>query len=150
MERIELDGTTSTTLVIDDEHHTVKRVHPFRGLFWGLVFGVGLAGVLVFSATITLSVLAVVAYVVVGLVVGVVWGVVGPARKPKGPPPSTRVVVEQLPTSRFDDFGTSAGSPSGPPSTLGVGGTSDTVAGMAPPDPSTVQGPPPSGEARPT
>lgn len=106
MERIELEGNQS--IVIDESDRTVKKLRPFRGLFWGLVFGIGLAGVLIVTTTITVSVLGIVAVLVVGLFVGVVWGVLGPAKKPKGPPPSTRVIVTQVPTSRFDDFGTPA------------------------------------------
>lgn len=102
MERIEINGPGS--VVVDERDETVKKSRPFLGLFWGLLVGIGLAGVLVFSATITLSILTVVACLVVGMLVGVVWGVVGPAKKPKGPPPSTRVIVQQVPSSRFDDF----------------------------------------------
>lgn len=102
MERIDVNGPE--TVVVDEHDETVKKLRPFRGLFWGLLLGIGLAGVLVFSATITLSILAVVVCIVVGLVVGMVWGLVGPAKQPKGPPPSTRVVVQQVPGSRFDDF----------------------------------------------
>lgn len=99
-----MEQGTTTTVVVDEQDETVKKLRPFRGFFWGLLIGIGLAGVLVFSATITLSILAVIACIVVGLFVGVVWGVLGPAKKPKGPPPSTRVVVQQVPASRFDDF----------------------------------------------
>lgn len=116
MERIELDGT-ETAVLVDDEPTTVKRLHPFRGLFWGLLLGVGLAGVLIVTTTITVSILAVVVVLVVGLIVGVVWGLIGPAKSPKGPPPTTRVIVEQAPPPRLDDdaYGAPTGATESPP-----------------------------------
>jgi hypothetical protein len=103
VERIEADAHEATT-VVDGPTRPVKRVHPFRGLFWGLVFGTGLAGVLIVTTTITVSIVGVIAVVVVGLVAGVVWGVAGPAKQPKGPPPRGSVPVEQVLSTRFDDF----------------------------------------------
>lgn len=94
----------STATVVDETNRTVKRLHPVRGLFWGLVFGLGLAGVLIVTTTITVSVVGVIAVLAVGLVLGVLWGAFGPAKQPKGPPPPTQVIVEQAPSTRFDDF----------------------------------------------
>ena len=116
MERIELDGT-ETAVLVGDEPTTAKRLHPFRGLFWGLLLGIGLAGVLIVTTTITVSLVSVIVVLVGGLFVGVVWGLVGPAKSPKGPPPTTRVLVEQASPTRFDDatHGTPTSTPAPPP-----------------------------------
>lgn len=80
---------------------TVKKTHPIRGFFWGLVFGIGLALVLVITTVISLSLVNLIIVVVAGLVLGVAWGLFGPAKAPKGEPPSS--AVPPPPTSRFDD-----------------------------------------------
>jgi len=61
--------------------------HPIRGLLWGLVFGVGLAFVLVFSTIIVFARTPVVITITVGTLAGLLWSVLGPPRTPKSPPP---------------------------------------------------------------
>jgi hypothetical protein len=81
---------------------TTKQIHPVRGALWGLLFGVGLAGVLVLTTLITLELVTVLGVVVVGVVAGIAWGSLGPARPPKGPAPPQMLVVEQVVSSTFD------------------------------------------------
>lgn len=83
---------------------TVIKKHPVRGLLWGLVFGIGLTFVLVFTTIIELDLTIMIIVALVGTAVGVVWSMYGPAKAPKGPPPVERVVVQQTEPSRFDDF----------------------------------------------
>lgn len=119
------DGTTPT----------VKHLHPIRGFFWGLLFGVGLAFVLVFATLIELSIsnLAIVTFV--GLALGVAWSLVGPAKPPSGPPPSPVHPPTAPPPSRFDDFGTPTEHPPptapsvdpAPADDPGVSGTDDAA-----------------------
>jgi len=61
--------------------------HPIRGLLWGLVFGVGLAFVLVFSTIIVFARTPVVITITVGTLAGLLWSVLGPPRTTKSPPP---------------------------------------------------------------
>jgi hypothetical protein len=82
---------------------TVKRAHPVRGIVWGLLFGIGLAAVLVITTVISLDLLTVVIVVVAATIVGVLWSIFGPATPPKGPPPTPKRPAPPTP-SRFDDF----------------------------------------------
>ena len=61
--------------------------HPIRGLLWGLVFGIGLAFVLVFSTIIVFARIPVVITITVGTLAGLLWSVLGPPRTTKSPPP---------------------------------------------------------------
>ena len=54
--------------------------HPVRGAFAGLVFGLGLAMVLISCSVIALGTLVPFLVVVFGLVVGIVISLVAPAR----------------------------------------------------------------------
>lgn len=76
----------------------VKKTHPIRGLLWGIMFGLGLAVVLVVTGIIPLELSQLVIVTVVGIGVGVLWGLFGPAKKPKGPAPASRVVPPEEPT----------------------------------------------------
>ena len=53
---------------------TVIVRHPIRGLLWGLLCGIGLAFVLVFSTLMEFAVLPITVTIVIGLVFGVLWG----------------------------------------------------------------------------
>jgi hypothetical protein len=61
--------------------NVIRKRHPFRGFFGGLLFGFGLAMALVSFAVIALGTLTV--WVVVGLctIFGVLLGLFAPARK---------------------------------------------------------------------
>jgi len=61
--------------------------HPIRGLLWGIVFGVGLAFVLVFSTIIVFARTPVAITITVGTLAGLLWSVLGPPRTTKSPPP---------------------------------------------------------------
>jgi hypothetical protein len=61
--------------------------HPVRGLLWGLVFGLGLAFVLVFTTIIVFARLPVLTTIAIGTAAGLIWSVIGPPRTPKSPPP---------------------------------------------------------------
>jgi len=68
---------------------TAVKKHPVRGLFWGLFMGVGLGliligrGVIAFGETVPFVIV-----VLIGMAISVVWSMFGPAKKPKGLPPS--------------------------------------------------------------
>jgi hypothetical protein len=84
--------------------HLSTKTHPIRGALWGLVLGIGLAFVLVFTTVIYLSLVPMLIVIAAAVVVGVLWGQFAPAKPPKEPEP---VRVEQKPapeSSRFDDF----------------------------------------------
>lgn len=66
---------------------TVIVRHPFRGLLWGLLFGIGLAFVLVFSTLMEFGRTEISVAILIGVVFGVLWGLIGPARSAKSPPP---------------------------------------------------------------
>lgn len=92
---------------------TVKQNHPVRGVLWGLMFGIGLALVLVVTTVISLDLVTLIVVVVVGTIVGVLWSIFGPAKAPKGDPPSTGEVAAPPESTRFDDgdFGAPADRP---------------------------------------
>jgi hypothetical protein len=84
--------------------HLSKKTHPIRGALWGLMLGIGLAFVLVFTKVIYLSLVPILIVILAAIVVGILWGQFAPAKPPKDPEP---VRVEQTPapeSSRFDDF----------------------------------------------
>ena len=104
----------------DSTAPTVKHQHPIRGFFWGLLFGIGLAFVLVFATVIELSIANLAIVTFVGLALGVAWGIVGPAKAPSGPPPVERTEPALPVASRFDDFD----APPAPPDTNDEAGSS--------------------------
>ena len=61
--------------------------HPIRGLLWGLVFGIGLASLLVLSTIIVFARLPVAITIAIGTLAGLLWSVIGPPRTTKSPPP---------------------------------------------------------------
>lgn len=95
-----MSDPTRTTLT---PGQTVTKRHPIRGLFWGLITGLGLALVAVVIKVMTLSLVNVIILVAIGVVFGIVWGLFGPEKAPKGPAPAARTVVTPEAT-RFDDF----------------------------------------------
>jgi hypothetical protein len=50
--------------------------HPVRGLLWGLVFGLGLAFVLVFTTIIVFARLPVLTTITIGTAAGLIWSVI--------------------------------------------------------------------------
>lgn len=91
--------TMSATTTHDTTPTTVTRRHPIRGLLWGLVFGIGLSAVLVLTTVIELDLVTMIAVAVAATAAGVAWGTFGPAKAPKGPPPTTALAVEQVPVT---------------------------------------------------
>ena len=79
---------------------TAVKKHPVRGLFWGLFMGVGLAliligrGVIAFGDTASFVIV-----VLLGMVISVLWSMFGPAKKPKGPPPSGSAAASAAPAA---------------------------------------------------
>ena len=68
---------------------TTLHRHPVRGLIWGVLAGLGAGLLLMVLSIVPLSIPTLV-FITVGMAVfGVVWGSVAPARKPKGPKPTT-------------------------------------------------------------
>jgi len=68
--------------------HTTLHRHPIRGFIWGLVFGLGVTGLLMVFSIVELSIPNLIIYTAVGAVVGLLWGLFAPAKKPKGAPPA--------------------------------------------------------------
>jgi len=66
---------------------TTLHRHPIRGLLWGLVFGLGVTGLLIVFSVVPLSISNLVSYTVAITVASVLWGLVGPPKKPKGAAP---------------------------------------------------------------
>jgi hypothetical protein len=75
---------TTTTLT---SSATTVRYHPIRGAVYGLLFGVGLALVLMVFKVLALSVPLILVLAVVFLVLGALWGRFAPVRAPKGAAP---------------------------------------------------------------
>lgn len=73
---------------------TIKR-RPIRGFIWGLVFGLGLALLLIGRAVIALGTNAPYVVIIIGAILGLVWAYVAPAKGPKTPPTSTEPVAEE-------------------------------------------------------
>lgn len=86
---------------------TVKRTHPIRGLLWGLMFGVGLTFVLIVTTVISLDVVTMIVVTIVGTAAGLLWSTLGPAKPPKGAPPTVEqhenVTEAEAPTAEFRD-----------------------------------------------
>lgn len=61
--------------------------HPIRGMLWGVVLGIGLAFVLVFSTIIVFARVPVAITIAIGTLGGLLWSVIGPPRTTKSPPP---------------------------------------------------------------
>jgi len=84
---------------------TVTKKHPIRGALWGLLMGLGIVGFLIVGYPVIgigdPATLAIQVAVVVGgaMLVGVLWALFGPAKKPKGEPPSTKTVAMEEPAA---------------------------------------------------
>ncbi len=74
---------------------TTKR-HPIRGFLYGIVFGLGLALIVIGQSMAALGTWPPFIVFIVGVVLGTLWGTYGPAKAPKGPPPSG-ATVEDVP-----------------------------------------------------
>ncbi len=57
-----------------------RKARPLRGSLWGLMSGIGLALVLISTATIGLELIPTVGVVVASVVVGALWSWVGPTK----------------------------------------------------------------------
>ena len=66
----------------------VKKGHPIRGVLWGVMFGLGLAGVLVVTKIIPLDLTQMIVVLALGIATGVLWSLFGPAKAPKGAAPA--------------------------------------------------------------
>lgn len=66
---------------------TTMHRHPIRGFLWGLVFGLGVTGLLMVFSIIELSIPNLIIYTAVVAVLGILWGLFAPPKKPKGPAP---------------------------------------------------------------
>lgn len=77
---------------------TTLHRHPIRGFIWGLVFGLGVAGLLIVFSIVPLSIPNLIIYPVVIAVAGTLWGLFAPPKKPKGPEP-TRIDVSAPPAA---------------------------------------------------
>jgi hypothetical protein len=71
------------TVTLTSNESTV-RYHPIRGAIYGLLFGIGLALVLMVFKVLALSVPMILILGVVFLVLGALWGRFAPVRTPKG------------------------------------------------------------------
>ena len=78
---------------------TTLHRHPIRGLIWGLVFGLGVSGLLIFFSIVPLSISNVILYTVVGTVVGILWSLFAPPKKPKGAAPAQSTPPAAAPAS---------------------------------------------------
>ncbi|MEE9472742.1 MAG: hypothetical protein V3V82_02025 [Acidimicrobiia bacterium] len=114
----------------------VKKGHPIRGILWGIMFGLGLAVVLVVTKIILLELSQVIIVLVVGIAAGVLWSLFGPARAPKGPAPASAagVATEEPPEPIGDD------------STIGEGASGDGGEAGESPETATDQAPMVDGE----
>ncbi len=74
----------------------VKKGHPIRGVLWGIMFGLGLAGVLVVTKVIPLDLTQMIVVLAVGIAAGVLWSLFGPAKAPKGAAPTAGAAIEGL------------------------------------------------------
>jgi hypothetical protein len=88
----------------------VKKTHPIRGFLWGILFGLGLAIVLVVTGVIPLDLSQMAIVLVLGVALGVLWSLFGPAKPPRGPAPAPAAVEEsgQDPEATIDDAGGTA------------------------------------------
>ena len=85
----------------------VKKTHPIRGILWGIMFGLGLTGVLVVTKVISLELSQMIIVLVVGIAAGVLWSLFGPAKAPKGPAPASAAgVATEEPSQHVADDST--------------------------------------------
>jgi hypothetical protein len=73
------------------------RYHPIRGAVYGLLFGLGLALVLMVFKVLALSVPMMIVLGLLFLVLGGVWGRFAPPRRAKNPPPAERTTITGAP-----------------------------------------------------
>ena len=132
------DGGTRTVMV---EVPTDLRRHPFRGLAWGFLGGIGLALVLIVTKVIELAILPLVIVVVVMMLLGLLWGVLAPPKSPKGPVPVKVTPGPQPTATRFDDF--DGPDPSG--TVVTDSAVPDASSGPPPPPPPTDEPSDPTG-----
>jgi len=94
-----VDG--SRTVMV--EVPTDLRRHPFRGLAWGFLGGLGLALVLIVTKVIELAIVPLVLVIVAVMVLGCLWGILAPPKPPSGPVPVEVTPGPQPTATRFDD-----------------------------------------------
>jgi hypothetical protein len=61
-----------------------RKIHPIRGIFAGILFGLGLSLVLISLGVVTFGTNAPFVVFAVAFVAVVAWSIFGPARKKKG------------------------------------------------------------------
>ena len=67
----------------------VKR-YPIRGLFAGLLAGLGVAVLLILNSVVTMGTMTPYIIIVVFVILGVLWAMFGPVRQRKGDPAPAR------------------------------------------------------------
>jgi hypothetical protein len=70
-----------------------RKIHPIRGIFGGILFGLGLALILISLGVVTFGTNAPFVVFVIAFLAVLAWSIFGPARKSKGgtdePAPAT-------------------------------------------------------------
>ena len=87
------------------------RYHPIRGAVYGLLFGLGLALLLMVFKVLALSVPMIIVLGILFLVLGGLWGRFAPPRAAKDPPPTERAVAR----ANLADSPNPPPPPQGPP-----------------------------------
>ena len=74
-----------------------RKLHPIRGVLWGLIMGLGATVVAIVLRVIPLDTVWVVLVMAVAVLLGVLWSILGPPTQPKGDPPWRTDTVMQRP-----------------------------------------------------
>ena len=74
---------------------TVTKRHPVRGFFWGIPFGLGLMLIAVGQGWAALGTWPPFIVFLIGVIVATLWATLGPAKAPKGPPPSGATLADE-------------------------------------------------------
>ena len=67
---------------------TTLHRRPIRGFLWGLMFGLGVSGLLTVFSIVPLSISNLITYTVAVTAVSTLWGLFAPPKKPKGTAPA--------------------------------------------------------------
>ncbi len=93
---------------------TKTKRHPIRGFFYGIFFGLGLALIVVGQGIAALGTWPPFIALIVGIIVGTLWSTYGPAKAPKGPPPTGAVLADEPSPSPEPAAVATAGAPFSP------------------------------------
>lgn len=77
---------------------TITKRRPIRGFLYGIFLGLGLMLVVVGQGIAALGTWPPFIVLIGGIVAGTLWSTYGPAKAPKGPPPTGATVVDETPT----------------------------------------------------